>query len=44
MALITTRAGLVDATEHTTVYTNLSSAVPVSVDWHKRGAVTPAKN
>ncbi|CAL4976694.1 unnamed protein product [Urochloa decumbens] len=42
-ALITTRAGAVDGTGHALVYTNLSAA-PASVDWRKKGAVTPAKN
>lgn len=42
-ALITTRAGSVDATGHAAAYTNLSAA-PASVDWRKEGAVTPVKN
>ncbi|RCV23743.1 hypothetical protein SETIT_5G030200v2 [Setaria italica] len=43
MAVITTRAGSVDATGHAAAYTNLSAA-PASVDWRTKGAVTPAKN
>ncbi|CAO2192840.1 unnamed protein product [Urochloa humidicola] len=43
MAMITTRAGEVDGTGHSLVYTNLSAA-PASVDWRKKGAVTPVKN
>ncbi|CAO2207953.1 unnamed protein product [Urochloa humidicola] len=43
VAMITTRAGAVDGTGHALVYTNLSAA-PASVDWRKKGAVTPAKN
>ncbi|CAL4982369.1 unnamed protein product [Urochloa decumbens] len=44
MAVITTRAGPVDATGgHAAVYTNLSAA-PAMVDWREKGAVTPAKN
>jgi hypothetical protein len=44
MALITMRVGSVDATRHAAVYTNLSFATSVSVDWRKRGTVTSAKN
>nr|XP_034568603.1 senescence-specific cysteine protease SAG12-like [Setaria viridis] len=39
-ALITTRAGSVDATGHAAAYTNFSAA-PASVDWREEGAVTP---
>nr|TKV99448.1 hypothetical protein SEVIR_8G044200v2 [Setaria viridis] len=42
-ALITTRAGSVDATGHAAAYTNFSAA-PASVDWREEGAVTPVKN
>jgi C1A family cysteine protease len=43
-AVITTRAGPVDAAGQLPVYVNLSTAAPASVDWRASGAVTPVKN
>ncbi|CAN6213966.1 unnamed protein product [Urochloa humidicola] len=43
-AVITTRAGPVDAGGGVPAYANLSAAAPVSVDWRASGAVTPVKN
>lgn len=43
-AVITTRAGPVDAVGQLPVYVNLSTAAPASVDWRASGAVTPVKN